>query len=307
MPFSYLLYIIGLFFSIAILGALAVYAFRQRVMPGARIFSWLLLLLIEWCVVIIAEILSPSIPATRMWLNLRYIGVAGVPLLALIFALQYTGQENWLRPRRIILISLVPLITQIMVWTNNDHHLFFQEISFARFGNAYNLDTWVFGGWFWVHATYSYLLIALTAFLIYQKARNAQSLYRHQSTSLQVGLWAPLIIAIAENSGLISPRLDLTPIAFTFSALSITWGLFHYKLLDLGPVARETLIDRMSDGMIVIDIYDRIVDINGAAAAILEQSSAALTGVSVRDILPEYATNTVPLRQDQPVSRGNSD
>lgn len=303
MPFSYLLYITGLFFAILLLGMLAIYAFRQRVVPGARLFGWLLLLLIEWCVAIIAEIISPAIPATRLWLNLRFIGVSGVPLLALIFAIQYIGQEKWLRTPRVFLLSLIPVITQIMVWTNDTHHLFFREIRFARFGAAYNLDTWVFGSWFWVHSIYSYLLLMLAAFLIYRKARHAQTLYRHQSAILQAGLWLPLFIAILENIGLISPRLDLVPIGFTLSALSVTWGLFFYNLLELGPVARETMIDQMGDGMMVIDVDDRVVDINAAAAKILSRSSAALIGADIREILPEYASNTMPLHIDQTTTR----
>ena len=278
------------------------YAFRQRVVPGARSFGCLLLLLIEWCGAIIAEIVSPSIPVTRFWLNLRFLGVAGVPLLVLIFVIQYTGREKWLRFSRVLLLSLIPMTTQFMVWTNDMHHLFFREIHFARFGAGYNLDTWVLGIWFWVHTVYSYSLIVLAAFLIYRKARHAQVVYRRQAVILLVALCLPLGISILENVGLISARLDLIPIGFTLSAFFVTCGLFFYNLLDLGPAARETLIDQLSDGMMVVDVDNRVVDLNAAAARILGRNSGELVGANIRQILPECAENTIPLRQDQNVT-----
>ena len=41
--------------------------------------------------------------------------------------------------------------------------------------------------------------------------------------------------------------------------------LFRYRLFDLLPIARDVLIERMSDGAIVLDSAGRILDINPAA------------------------------------------
>ncbi len=40
------------------------------------------------------------------------------------------------------------------------------------------------------------------------------------------------------------------------------WALLRYRFLDLLPVARDALIESMSDGVAVIDAQGRVVDLN---------------------------------------------
>ena len=69
-------------------------------------------------------------------------------------------------------------------------------------------------------------------------------------------------------------ELDLTPTAFTLSGLLIAYALFRHGLLDLVPVARSKLIESMTDGVLVIDFHNRIVDINLAARQFLNLPEA---------------------------------
>jgi two-component sensor histidine kinase len=74
--------------------------------------------------------------------------------------------------------------------------------------------------------------------------------------------------------------LDITPLAFTISGLLFTWAIFGQRLFDLVPVARETLIQVMSDGAVVLDGEGRVVEINPAARRILGLPE----GTAARDI-----------------------
>jgi len=46
---------------------------------------------------------------------------------------------------------------------------------------------------------------------------------------------------------------DISPISFSVSGMIIGWGIFHFRLFDLVPVARATVIEKMGSGIIVID------------------------------------------------------
>ncbi len=59
-------------------------------------------------------------------------------------------------------------------------------------------------------------------------------------------------------------QIDLTSYAFTVTGIGMTYALFRHRLLDIAPITRDTIIDGMKDGMIVIDANGRIVDINHA-------------------------------------------
>jgi hypothetical protein len=55
------------------------------------------------------------------------------------------------------------------------------------------------------------------------------------------------------------PRYDLSPALMSVSGIIVAWGLFYYRLFDLAPVARATVIDGMDDGVIVLDAQQRLV------------------------------------------------
>ena len=61
--------------------------------------------------------------------------------------------------------------------------------------------------------------------------------------------------------------IDLTPFAFTVTGVVLVWGLFDERLVDLTPLARSAVLERMSDAVYVTDLFGRIVDANPAAVA----------------------------------------
>jgi two-component sensor histidine kinase len=61
----------------------------------------------------------------------------------------------------------------------------------------------------------------------------------------------------------------LAPLAMTATGFLLTWLVFRDRIFDIVPVARETLITNMCDGVIVIDDQGIIAEMNPAAQALL--------------------------------------
>jgi PAS domain S-box-containing protein len=81
------------------------------------------------------------------------------------------------------------------------------------------------------------------------------------------------------------PHFDLTPSAFTITALAWAWSLFRFRLLDIVPVARNAVVESMSDAVIVLDQHNRITDLNPSAQRILGHPPAELVGQPAAQIL----------------------
>jgi diguanylate cyclase (GGDEF)-like protein len=64
----------------------------------------------------------------------------------------------------------------------------------------------------------------------------------------------------------ISPGIDYTPVGFTVTGLVLSLGIYRYQLLDLIPVAREKVIENLSEAILVLDDMQRVIDYNPAAA-----------------------------------------
>ncbi len=278
MHWQYTPYVLPLLIAAATSVALAFLAWRRRPAPGARPLVWLMLAVAEWSLGYALELGSAGLPAKVFWAKVEYVGIVAVPVAWSVLALQYTGREKWLARRNLILLAIVPLVTLLLAWTNEAHGLIWSDTRLDTSGSFSVLDL-TYGAWFWVNMAYSYLLILLGSFLFLQEVLHSPHLYRGQASALLIGALAPWLGNILYVSGLSPfPHLDLTPFAFTSTGLMLSWGLFHFRLLDIVPVARDAVIESMGDGVLVLDVQDRIVDLNPAAESIFGCAASEAIG-----------------------------
>jgi PAS domain S-box-containing protein len=282
---QYTPYALPLMAAGAICIVLAIHAWRRRPAPGAAIFVVMMVAVAEWTLGYALELGSADLPMIVFWARLEYLGIVVGPVAALLLALAYTGRARWLTRRRMVLLAIVPAITLLLVWTNDLHGLIWSAIRVANPDSAPRLDV-SYGPWFMVHVAYSYMSMLIGMILVFQSFLRSTRLYRGQAGVLVVSWAVPLIgnaLYISKMNPF--PHLDLTPFAFTLAGVLWAWGLFHYHLLDIVPVARDAIIESMSDAVIVLDAHNRIVDVNPAAQRILCRQAAEVIGQPARQIL----------------------
>jgi PAS domain S-box-containing protein len=280
--------------------ALAVYTWRNRKTAGALPISILMMVLFLWEVCYIFLLAGLDEPTKIFWSNLMFIWVIATPLIWLIFALEFTGRRAWLNRSRFILLSIFPLATILIVFTNEFHHLFWiKQWMFAE-GGFLILGS-INGPWFWIHTAYTYVLIAIGLFLIVRALLRWPRQYRGQMILILLATLTPLIANVVTIFQILHIQIDLTPFAFAVTGLGMAYALFHHRLLDIAPIARDLIIDGMKDGMIVLDANRRIVDINQAAQNIIGEKQPI--GKSLADILTQWP-ELVERYRDAPEAEG---
>jgi diguanylate cyclase (GGDEF)-like protein/PAS domain S-box-containing protein len=76
--------------------------------------------------------------------------------------------------------------------------------------------------------------------------------------------------------------VDWSSITFSITGLLFLFALYGSRLMDVVPVARNTMIERMADGVLVLDAQDHLVDFNSAAQVIF--------GIRQEDLWTPYQT-----------------
>jgi diguanylate cyclase (GGDEF)-like protein/PAS domain S-box-containing protein len=210
--------------------------------------------------------------ARFFWLRATYLGVLTVPTTFLAFSIQYANRGQWLKKRVIALLTIEPVLTFILLWTDPWHNLFFG----GKHVEGMILDG---GPWFWINAFYSYGLVLFAMILLITVYRHTVRPLKGQAATVLAGALLPLAINIVEVAGL-NPfsGLDLTPFAFTITGICFTVGFSRYRLLDLVPIARDALIESMNDGVMVLDAQNRIVDVNQTALQMLGKPGQSVIG-----------------------------
>jgi len=225
--------------------------------------------------------LSEQIFAT----NIQYVGIMALPVIWVVFSLQYTGNGNWLTRRNLLLLSIVPFVTVVLVWTNGIDGWMYHGRHLDTSGPFTIIDK-TYAPWFWIAAANNYLLMSYGMFLLIRRLFRPPHLYRQQSIALLICIIVPLVWNVVYIFNL-TPlyRIDLTPSAFVISGVAIAWGLFRLGLFDIVPIARDTVIEDMSDGVIVLDTHNRFIDINPAAQRIIGHSLSDVIGQPLARVL----------------------
>src|SRR5947209_295070 len=270
-------YLLPVIFSAVVAAALTRSAWHRRPAPGAISFSLLMLAVSEWSLGYSIELGSLDLPTALFWDNVGWIGAACAPTLWLAFVLQYTGRARWLTHRIMAILVIEPLITLLLVLTNQYHGLVENHIRLDSSGSFSTLAM-TYGVWYWINIAYSYLLLFAGAILIcilIQTLIRSAHLYLGQAGALLIAVVAPWVgNAFTQFGWSPFPKLDLTPFAFTVTGVAMASSLFLFRLLDIIPVAREAVFESMSDAVIVVDDHNRIVDLNPAAQRLASRAAS---------------------------------
>jgi PAS domain S-box-containing protein len=260
---------------------------RQR-SAGSTFLSLLMLAVAAWALAYSLELLVVPLNAKLFWAQVQYLVIPVTPVLWLAFVLQYTGYDQWISRRNLLVLLILPFITTIFAWTNGMHGLIWSSASYAP--NAiFPALSLTYGLWFWIHSAYSYLMMFVGTLVILRVLNLSPRMYRGQAFALLMGALAPWLANLLFLTGA-SPfmNLDLTPFMFTLSGLAVIWGFYRYQLMDIVPVARESVIEVMDDGVIVLNQHGRIVDINPAAEKIVFQPMEEAVGKPITAIIPDW-------------------
>lgn len=296
LPYAYTPYIWPTLVPAALLLVLGVYAWRRRTVPGAIPFMLLTLTWVLWALGSALELTSVDPQTKWFWFQFQAVLKVYTVTSGLIFVLAYAGLDRWLNRKTLTLLALPCVIIPILMVTNPGGNFGWTAVSIAQHVVASN------GPVVWATILYVTLLFVLQfAVLIWLWFRaplyrwpialmvGGQTLGRaaHMAQSFGYNFMAPL------DEGLL---FSIPTILVYFVAL------FRFHFFDVVPVGRYTAIERMTNGVLILDAEDRIVDLNPAAEKVLALVRAATIGYPARQILGTRPELVNLLEQAAPAS-----
>jgi PAS domain-containing protein len=234
-----ILYFASILLTCALTGWLSIYAWRHRSIPAASTYA---VMAFSECLLALAELLSmlsPGQAQALFWFKLRFVFTAAVPVLWLVFALEYRGRKDWLSRRSLAIPFIIPVLTQIFLWTNNLHGLWVkQEVGFHQSGSLWLVETSarIPGLWYLVHSFYSLLLLLVGIGIILIAAWRKQRLYKGQAFLLSAGALIALVTSIIPAFNLM-PKSEFNPFipGIGASALLYALAIFRFQFLKRAP------------------------------------------------------------------------
>lgn len=278
-------HILPLIASAIVTTFVAIYSWKHREVNGASGMAILAAAVSAWSFFYALEFGAPTLPEKMIWSKLVYAGVLSIPPAWLIFTLQYSQRAKWLTTRKLVLLWLVPLATFVLVLTNDLHGLFWSQVWLAADLRVEH------GALFWAWVAYGYACLAAGIAVMVWRYASSAGLFRRQTGVILLAGLVPWVINALYLAGLF-PGLafDPTPYGFTLSGLGIAWGLFRLRMLDILPVAHDAVFYSMSDGVLILDEQDRVIDMNPAAERIIRVKLEKVIGKPAGEVLREWSS-----------------
>jgi|GEM_PF-6982358 len=271
-------YLAPLIVAAAITTILAFWVLRVDKTSKGVTFALILGLTSFWCLAYSAQLLSSTMESNIFWGNLKYVGIASVPVLFLIFGLYYANFEEKMTKTGIFSLFIVPLLTTVGIWTNDLHHLFriSQELVLqGEFITVISVD----GPLFWFFSLYSYCCLFIGLSLImWELSHMTHKAYRMQAIAILIGCLSPIVLNALYITEVItfSINYDPTPLTFVITGVCFMWAMFRYRFLDVVPFARQKVFESLVDPIFVFDANHRFVDYNKSAGSLINDGFLAL-------------------------------
>ncbi len=240
---------------------------REPLAPWlASVFAALLL----WTVAYAFELASGSVADKIAWANPQFIGAT---LMALLW---FYAMRRMAAARRLPLWANVSLwfvcLVIIVCAFANPGHLFRGQPVLDRSGPIAFLDADYGPLYFGLWMPYSYGLLLAALLTLIRASLHGPQLVRARCRLLTVATLLPMLVGILFITGALPwPHFNPAISSLSVSAVLCAVALLRYGLLDLTPLARETVIEQLADPLIVTDARGLLCDFNPAARRVLPE------------------------------------
>jgi len=225
-----------------------------------------------------------------LFTDIACLGWCGFPVFYLWFCLAFAGREKVLKTKLIYLIFIVaPLLLIYKQWTDS---LVIVDPGRQWYGWGY---TWLNSIWFYAYVFYyvSFTLMAVyLLFDIWQRAENA--IKRKQAKIIVCTTLVAFAVGSATN--VVFPMLNLKVVPATAQIAILIWvggivyAVIKYRLMIFNPeAAAQDIINTMSDSLILLDLQQKILDVNPSAVDIFRSRRKELIGKGIHDIFKKNA------------------
>lgn len=217
--------------------------------------------------------------------NFIYIGTCFLPVSIFFTGSIFVNTKIKFKKAHLLLF-VVPILSLMVLWTNSYHHLFyvFYSSSFADI---------IFGPYMYVHTLYSYFLLFIGIIrLLYFSIKNS-GFFSKQSLLIILALCCPLLINVLGGVLKVIPMtVFATPIAFSVSVLCLALAIFKFDFLKVTPIALQRVVDRMSDGYIIVNDENIVTDFNQTFLDLFSLKTSELRNININDLITKLSSDS---------------
>jgi len=249
-----------------------------------------------WAMAYAFEFASPDLNSKIFWSKISYFGIAFLPVCYFLFTTEYSQKKNFITAKNIALLSVLPVVTIILVFTNEMHLLMWPSISLDPLTNIAHYSH---GFGFWIFYAFTETLLLLGLYNLIHSIYHFSAYYKKQIGTLLVASIIPIIGNLMYITDINPyPGFDWTPVSFVLTGLIIALGIVRFQMFNIVPLARTKLFEMMNDGVIVINSDGYIEDCNSTVFTIFNWQKKSILHEPFKKVFNRYNKLTEGLSEN---------
>ena len=254
---------------------------QQKKDQLSRIFTVDIILMIIQCLCTFIQSILSNYTTIDMIFKIEYITYmanAFLPVALLFTGLIFANTKIYFK-KRYLLLFIIPMLSLLLLWTNNYHHLFYINYSI-------NYSEIIYGFYLqYIYSTYTYSLFIIGIYYLLKYSIKNAGFFSRQSLLFVLGSLIPIVVNILGASNIIPMTIYVTPICFAFTIFFFAIAIFKFKFLSVTPIAMQRIVDRMSDSFLVVNEDGNITDFNDTFLKTFKLSASDVRNVSFIDFI----------------------
>lgn len=256
-----------------------------------KIAFLLLLGSVIWLLMSALEIASDSLPTKLVIYKMYFVGVLIVPTTWLILTMQLSGYGRWIKRSNLVVLSAVPVISLLLIFTNESHGLMWSNITLNSVDPFLPLNANRGLGYWLLIVAYSYVALMFAVVIFVRRVVASRSLYRRQPVLLILVSCIPWALnAIWFVNPTLFMYINPAPLGLTVATSITLWRMAYLPGADIIPVAHEMIVDSMNEAVIILNAQTQIVELNPSAQQLVGHNLSDALGKPVERIWAEWAS-----------------
>lgn len=216
--------------------------------------------------------------------NFIYLGTCFLPVSTFFASSVFVNTKIKFK-KSYLLLFIIPILSLIVLWTNKYHHLFYIQYSSSFYDTLY-------GQYFYIHTIYSYTLMLVAIIRLLNFSIKNSGFFSKQSLLMIFGLTCPVIVNVLGSFlKLIPMTVFATPICFSIYTICITLAIFKFDFLKVAPIALQRVVDRMSDGYVIVNDEQTITDFNRTFLDLFSLKASEVRNININDLISKLSNS----------------
>lgn len=220
------------------------------------------------------QFISQTTPVPQYRLFYLLVAYTALSLLGIgwfFFVVMLTGQGRFIRKKRVVLFSMPAAISVAVVITNPGH-------MFLKINTQVDPIKQLQGGpFYWVLIAQLFLYLMVSVYMMLNTLRKNVSA-RHQTLvrTAMNGMIVLLLFGLADlfMNVIFIERIDkyipLISVGLTMSAIYLVHAITRHRVFDIIQIVQRDVMNTMSNGIVVLDENDIIIEVNKIIKPILK-------------------------------------